>query len=90
MDDVFFFLLLQAVQIVTSIRINIRESDALTVKDYEHVYYLTYSSHRGVAKAAAAFLSENIMNPDNRDPDQQSTSSIIKDLAQFSIDSKVM
>lgn len=70
--------------------------DILTDKDCEHVYELVYSSHRAVAQAAGEFLNERLFVPEdvplqrtNRGKKRLPNTPLIRDLAQFFIESEV-
>lgn len=72
--------------------------DILTDKDCEIVYELVYSSHRGVAQAAAEFLNVRLFRLDEDNPDLVKTkrgkkrlpnTPLIRDLVQFFIESEL-
>lgn len=72
--------------------------DILTDKDCEIVYELVYSSHRGVAQAAAEFLNVRLFHLDEDSTDVVKTkrgkkrlpnTPLIRDLVQFFIESEL-
>lgn len=72
--------------------------DILTDKDCEIVYELVYSSHRGVAQAAAEFLNVRLFNLDDetnvvvktkRGKKRLPNTPFIRDLVQFFIESEL-
>lgn len=72
--------------------------DILTDKDCENVYELVYSSHRGVAQAAAEFLNVRLFHLDEDSTDVVKTrrgkkrlpnTSLLRDLVQFFIESEL-
>lgn len=72
--------------------------DILTDKDCEIVYELVYSSHRGVAQAAAEFLNVRLFHLDEganevvktrRGKERLPNTPLIRDLVQFFIESEL-
>lgn len=95
-DDIFLcFMTVEYIIQLFTFRIH---PDILTDKDCEIVYELVYSSHRGVAQAAAEFLNVRLFHLDEDSTDVVKTrrgkkrlpnTPLIRDLVQFFIESEL-